>query len=75
MDVLSPNLLALNTSGMSSYVDPTGQLPGPTSSTLITPDAHRLGSWVSSTGDVQRASTSDVMSAAQHALDPDQDND
>ena len=79
----APNLSALNTSGLSTYLDPTGQPPGPTSSTLSTPDAHRPGSWASSTDDcrvsstsaIQSASTSNIMRAAQHTLKPDPDQE
>ena len=66
------NLSALNTCGLSTYLDPTLQVPGHTSSTLSTPDAHRLVSRASSIGDGQRASTSDVMRAAQHILEDEQ---
>ena len=69
-----PSLSALNTSGLSSYLDPTPTVPGHTSSALSTPDAHRPGTRASSFGDGQRPSTSDVMRAAQHILD-DEDNE
>ena len=69
MATFAPNLSALNTSGMSSYLDPTGPAPGPTSSAMSTLDAHRPVSRASSTGE----RTIDVMRAAQQSLDPDQD--
>ena len=74
-DYFTSNLSALNTSGLSTNLDPTGQPPGPTSSMLSTPDTHRPGNWASSSSDVQRASTSDVMRAAQHTIEPDPDQE
>ena len=71
----NPNLSALNTSGLSSLLDLTGQSRGPTSSMLSPRDDQRPGSWVSSTINVQRASTSDVMRTDQHPLEPDQEQE
>ena len=63
----APNLSALNTSGLSTYLDPAHTAPVHASSALSTPDGHRPASRASSLGD--RASTSDVVRAAQNVLD------
>ena len=63
-----PNLSGLNTSGLSSLLDPAGQPTGPvTSSALSTPDAARSGS--------RGSNTSDIMKATQQTLNPDQDQE
>ena len=63
----APNQSALKTSSLSTHLDPAHTVPVHPSSALSTPDGHRPGSRASSLGD--RASTSDIVRAAQNILD------
>ena len=67
------NFSCFNTSGLSSYLDPTSTDPVHSSSTLNTPDLQWPGRRASSLGD-RAAATSDLTRQAHIALEDDDDS-